>query len=443
MKGASWGDACCGRGPQSTMVDMPQTSRWSLLLVRDFRLLFLARLCTSIALQAQLVIVGWEVYQLRPDPLLLGFLGLTEAVPAIGCAFVAGYMVDSFRPATVFRSSVAVLFANTLLLFLYVLPQLPMSVDQRIGLLFCTFFVSGASRVFTSASIFSLVPNVVAREQLPSAAAWNGSAYQFASIIGPAVGGLLYGFAGAGIAFAAPAVIQAAGWVAAESLSRSTKQLQTHTHREPFLQSVAAGLKFTVNNRVLFSTMTLDMFSVLFGGAVAVLPIYADQVLHVGSTGLGALRAAPAIGSAIVSLYLALRPMNVISGQALLTVVAGFGVSTILFSVSTNFILSFVFLGLSGAFDGVSMVIRSTILQLLTPDKMRGRVSSVNSLFLTSSNEIGAFESGVAARFMGLVPSVLFGGVMTLVVVAATAWFYPELRRTRISAAVPPEEAAT
>jgi predicted MFS family arabinose efflux permease len=175
------------------------------------------------------------------------------------------------------------------------------------------------------------------------------------------------------------------------------------------------------------------MFSVLFGGAVAVLPIYADQILHVGSMGLGFLRAAPSVGSVCVALVIAFRPMRVISGLTLLWVVAGFGASTLLFSVSTNFWLSLVFLMGVGAFDGVSMVIRSTILQLLTPENMRGRVSSVSSVFITSSNEIGAFESGAAARLMGLVPSVFFGGAMTLIVVALTAWLSPELRHTRIA----------
>ena len=202
--------------------------------------------------------------------------------------------------------------------------------------------------------------------------------------------------------------------------------------REPFAQSVKTGIRFVWHDKVLLSAMTLDMFSVLFGGAVAVLPIYADQVLHVGATGLGILRSAPALGSLLILLLLGLRPLKVISGKMLLWVVAGFGLTTLLFGISTNFTLSLIFLAASGAFDGVSMVIRSTILQLRTPDHVRGRVSAVSTVFITSSNEIGAFESGFAAKVLGLVPSVAFGGVMTLLIVAATALFYPELRKKEI-----------
>jgi hypothetical protein len=236
------------------------------------------------------------------------------------------------------------------------------------------------------------------------------------------------------VAFALPAIFQVLASLLINRLSKECKNLKSSEKREPFLKAVRSGLHFAFGHRVLLSAMALDMFSVFFGGAVAVLPIYADRVLHVGSQGLGLLRAAPSAGSALVAVGIVLYPTKLsISGRVLLIVVAGFGASTLAFAVSTHFALSLFFLAASGAFDGVSMVIRATLLQILTPTHMRGRVSSVNSVFITSSNEIGAFESGVAARILGVIPSVIFGGVMTLLVVACTAFFVPELRKTRIS----------
>jgi MFS family permease len=407
--------------------------RWAVLRIRDFRLLLLTRAASFMALQTQAVIVGWQIYQLKPDPLLLGLVGLAEAIPAISCSFVSGHMVDNYRPALIFRMSISVMFLNACLLWLAITPVFPLDTHGRIAVLFLCVFISGAARSFTSPAVFSLVPQVVTRARIAEAAAWNSSTFQIATIIGPAVGGLVFGAYGAIWAFAIPAVFQLVALVGSFSLSRETGALRNTAAREPFSKSIRTGLAFAFGNKILLSAMTLDMFSVLFGGAVAVLPIYADKVLHVGSMGLGFLRAAPAVGSVIIGFSIAMRPMKVISGLRLLWVVAGFGLTTLLFAVSTNFYLALLFLALSGAFDGVSMVTRQTILQMLTPDHMRGRVSSVSSVFITSSNEIGAFESGIAARLMGLVPSVIFGGAMTLVIVAATALLSPELRRTRIA----------
>lgn len=412
---------------------MPDPQRWAVLKIPDFRVLLLSRLGTFMSLQALAVIIGWQVYQLKPDPLLLGLLGLTEAIPAIGFSFISGHLVDVQRPALICRLSLGVLLLNSVLPLIAVLPSQSLSIDTRIGLLFATVFVSGAARSFFQPAVFSLIPKVVPRTQLARAAAWSSSIYQIASIAGPAVGGLVYGFFGPVTAFVTPLLLQTFAFGAGHLLSPEASLMRSASTREPLAQSIRSGLKFAFGHRVLFSAMTLDMFSVLFGGAVAVLPIYADQILHVGSTGLGLLRAAPSIGSALVAVALAVRPMRVISGTTLLWAVTGFGAATLVFAVSTNFYVSLIFLGLGGAFDGVSMVIRQTILQLLTPDNMRGRVSSLNSIFITSSNEIGAFESGLAARLIGLVPSVVFGGAMTLVVVAVTAFVAPELRGTRIA----------
>lgn len=413
--------------------------RWSVLKIPDFRLLIILRICSWMALQTQAVIVGWQVYQLRPDALLLGLIGLTEAIPAIASSFISGHLVDVHRPATIMRASVGVLLLNSIFFLIAISPFVSISTDDRLLILFICVFISGAARSFTSPSAFSLIPKIVPRHLLAPAAAWSTSSFQFATIIGPAIGGLVYGYFGAIYAFAIPTIFQIAAFVGVSSFSQKTKNVLNHGVREPFAKSIFSGLKFAFKQKVLISAMTLDTFSVLFGGAVAMLPIYADQILHVGSTGLGLLRAAPAVGSIIIGVSLAIRPLAVISGTALLWSVVGFGISTLIFAVSTNFYLSLFFLALTGAFDGVSMVIRHTILQLMTPENMRGRVSSVSSVFITSSNEIGSFESGVAARLLGLVPSVVFGGVMTLVVVATTAFCVPELRKTRISGDSPEE----
>jgi MFS family permease len=401
------------------------------LKIRDFQVLFLTRILVSMSLQAQAVIVGWQIYKIRPEPLLLGLMGLVEAVPAIGCSFISGHMVDIHKPARIYQLGILAMVFNTCLIW-YAASTSLLHADLRLILLYVGIFISGAARSFTAPAVFSLIPQVIPRSLIPSASAWNSSAYQFAAIVGPSLGGLVYGFAGAKVAFSLPPLFMVLALLGTEVLSKTAKGLKSAVEREPFLKSIRAGIRFAFQNKALFSTMTLDMFSVLFGGAIAMLPIFADQVLHVGSSGLGILRAAPSVGSAFVLLYLGVKPLKFISGKMLLLVVGGFGLATIFFAVSTALPLALFFLAVGGAFDGISMVIRGTILQLLTPDHMRGRVSALSAVFITSSNEIGAFESGVAAKLLGLVPSVVFGGFMTLVVVAVTAWTTPQLTETNI-----------
>lgn len=402
------------------------------LAIPDFRRLFVTRFSASMALNVQAVIVGWQVYKLKPDPLLLGLIGLTEAIPAISCAFVSGHIVDTHRPVRVYRWALLAALFNSMLLWLAVWTRLPVEDSTRLSMLFCGVFISGAARSFFSPSIYSLVPRLVPRHLLGAAAAWNSSSFQFAAIVGPALGGFAYAYLGAELTFALPFVFVSTALALTFFLSKETRAIKSDHLRESFLTSIKAGIDFAFRHKVLLSAMTLDMFSVLFGGAVAVLPMFADQVFGTGSQGLGFLRAAPSIGSVCVAIWLALKPMKVISGRTLLIVVAGFGLATIGFAVSGGFMLALVFLGLAGLFDGVSMVIRSTLLQILAPDHMRGRIAALSSVFITSSNEIGAFESGVAARFLGLIPSVVFGGSMTLVVVLLTWLKVPELARTRI-----------
>lgn len=384
------------------------------------------------SLQAQAVMVGWHVYELSKDPLLLGLIGLTEAVPAITFAFLSGHIVDNRRPAAIYRVSVWILVLNALLIWAVSVPHIPFTAEVRLAVLFCAVFVSGMARSFTSPSAFALISHVVPRALLPEASAWNSWAFQTAAIFGPALGGLLYGGCGPTIAFALPPLLMGCSLLAIHFFSPSTQQMKSPSLNEPFVKSVLAGIRFVAGQKVLLASMVLDMFSVLFGGAVAILPMFSDQILHAGSMGLGFLRAAPSVGSGLIALFLTFKPMRTISGRMLLYMVAGFGVCIIGFAFSRYFGLAFFFLAASGIFDGVSMVIRNTILQLLTPANMRGRISSLSLIFITSSNEIGAFESGLAARLLGLIPSIVFGGGMTLFIVASTAWAAPALRRARI-----------
>ena len=402
------------------------------LKIKDFRTLLLTRGLLTMTLQIQAVIVGWQIYQIKKSALLLGLIGLTEAIPAISMAFFAGHLVDIFKPTKVYRLSIMAIMLNTFFIFSTVAPIFYLGENHRLLILFTGIFISGAARAFASPSMFSLLPQIVPRNSLSSAAAFNGSVHTFASIIGPALGGLIYGFAGATWAFAIPCLLSLIALYSSTQFSEDLRNKQNPGFREPMLKSIRAGMHFVLNHKVLLSTMVLDMFSVLFGGVVAILPIFADKVFGVGATGLGFLRAAPALGSVLISIFLALRPMRTISGAMLSQVILGFGFSTILFALTSNYYLALFFLALTGAFDGVSMVIRGTFMQLLTPDNMRGRVSSLSSIFITSSNEIGAFESGLAVTFLGLIPSVIFGGVMTLVVVGLVAWKVPDLNKTKI-----------
>lgn len=394
---------------------------FSVLRLRDFRILLLTRIFGTTALQAQAVIVGWQIYSLTHDPFLLGLTGLIEAIPAILCALIAGHVVDSGKPYFIFVGCIGLLVLNMGFLFLVGGGVIALDKHMLIMCIFAGVFVSGLLRSFVIPSSFSLQPQIVSREELPAASAWLTSAFQVGIITGPALAGLIYGGYGAFVAWLFPVSLMLAEFLLICCISKKHRHFKSGQKRERATQSIRAGWLFILKNPVLLSVMALDMFAVLFGGAVAMLPAYADQILHIGSEGLGALRAAPALGAVVVTLWLAVKPFKQVHASLLLWVVAGFGGCIILFGVSTVFWLSFMALVASGAFDSVSMVIRQTLVQWLTPTEMRGRVSSVNSMFIISSNEIGAFESGVAARFLGLVPSVVFGGIGTLAVVAITA----------------------
>ena len=398
---------------------------------RDFRLLLFTRMFSLSALQAQAVIIGWQIYVLTKDPLLLGLTGLAEAVPAIGCALIAGHIVDISRPQRVYLYCLGALTLNTFVLFLIGSGIIELATPAFLILAYTAIFISGFARSFIMPASFSLLAQIVPRKDIPSASAWMSSGFQAAAIVAPAIAGLIFGAYGALAAWLMPMSLMAAAAFMMFFITPSPRR-EAAEKRENAVKSIREGWNFIMKSPVLLGAMSLDMLAVLFGGAVALLPAFATDILHVGSEGLGALRGAPAAGAVIMALFLAVKPLKTIRITHLLWVVVGFGVSMIGFGLSEIFWLSLVFLALSGAFDSVCMVIRQTLMQLLTPDNMRGRVSSVNSMFIISSNELGAFESGVLARLIGIVPAVVVGGAGTLFIAGAAALISPTLRKTVI-----------
>ena len=410
------------------MKKIARSLSFDVLKIKNFRSLALTRMMVTMALQCQAVIVGWQVYSITHDPLMLGLTGLIEAVPAILSALFAGYLVDIGKPHHIYKICLGVLMLNTAALLLvaggYVTAPLPV-----LWWIYGGVFISGVARSYIMPSSFSLLSQIVPKNQMPSASAWLGSGFQVAAISGPAIAGIIYGGHGAHIAWWLPMTLMVVAFGALLTI-KLPPAVESAAPREPAFKSIRAGWVFIWHNKTLLSVMALDMFAVLFGGAVAMLPAFADQILHIGPQGLGQLRAAPAIGAIIMALTLAVFPLKRVSATRLLFAVTGFGICMIGFGLSKVVWASALFLALSGMFDSVSMVIRGTLMQLLTPDTMRGRVSSVNSMFIISSNEIGAFESGLAARAFGLVPSVVLGGVGTLLVVGTMSLFAPRFRKT-------------
>lgn len=394
----------------------------------DFRWFIASLLTMNLATQLQGVVVAWQIYDLTHDPLSLGLIGLAEAVPFIGLALPAGHLADRVSRLRIVRSALAAqCLCSIALLGFTVRPGL--LHPGRVWPIYLVIFLSGIARSFLQPSRTALSAELVPRPLYPNAITWRSSTWQLAAVLGPALGGLLYGFGGATIAYIADAALMAIGFGAITRIVQPPRTRQAAD--ESVMESLAGGVRFVRSQPVILGALTLDLFSVLFGGATALLPVFAAEILHVGPEGLGLLRAAPAAGAVLMSLVLAHRPPLKHAGRTLLANVALFGVTMIGFGLSTHFFLSLGLLAASGMFDTVSVVVRSTLLQVLTPDHLLGRVSSVNAIFIGSSNEVGAFESGVAARFLGTVPSVVIGGLATLAVVTIVGFRVPQLRRLR------------
>ncbi len=404
---------------------------YAALKVKDYRLFLLFRMFTTLSFQMQGLVVGWQVYELTRDPLALGLIGLAEALPNIATALFAGHAADKYNRKRIIIGFTLLFLTGTALLFLFSVGS--QGVLARFGVfpIYLVVMISGISRSFLYPAIIALMSQLVPRELYNNASTWNSTGWHIAAITGPAMGGLIYGFFGVRTAYLSVLFFLVLALVLLGFVKN--RPVPEMSGDEPLMKRLSSGLKFVFKNQVLLGAMTLDMFAVLFGGAVAMLPVFAAEVLKVGPQGLGILRASPMAGAVIMSLVLAHRPPMQRAGRYLMIGVAGFGLSIIAFALSGNFYLSAALLMLSGMFDNVSVIIRATAMQLITPDEMRGRVASVNAIFIGSSNEIGSFESGVAARLMGLIPSVIFGGMMTLGIVGFTSRFAPKLRRLNLA----------
>ncbi|MBN1198202.1 MAG: MFS transporter [Bacteroidales bacterium] len=405
---------------------------YAVLKVRDFRLFISYRFFITIAFQMQGLIVGWQMYELTHDPLALGLIGLAEALPFISVALYSGHVADKYNRQRIISWFSLLFLIGTLLLLAFSFKSLMVVLSLGVIPIYFVVALTGIVRAFLYPSTIALMAQLVPRHLYTNSSTWNSTVWHVAAISGPALGGLIYGFFGVQVAYLVVVsfVILALCLLFFVKKYKNPEILLTETIR----QRLSSGLKFVFRNQILLGTMSLDMFAVLFGGAVAMLPIFAAEVLFVGPQGLGFLRAAPMVGAVMMSLILAYRPPAAGAGKWLFISVAGFGLSIICFAISKNFYLSLFLLFLSGLFDNISVIIRATTLQLLTPDEMRGRVASVNSIFIGSSNEIGSFESGLAAKIMGLIPSVIFGGSMTLVVVGVIAKKAPLLRKLNLRA---------
>ncbi len=400
------------------------------LKIKDFRWFVFARFILTFAIQMQSVIVGWQIYQITHDALSLGLIGLSEALPFLIISLFAGHVADNFkRKKIIVLSNIAYLFCGLSLLLVSTSFKSILATHGAAPI-YLIIIVAGLTRGFMSPAQGAFVAQLVPRELFGNASTWNSLAWQSAEVLGPAAGGLIYGFFGPGTAYSVVTAMSFFGIIFFNVIKN--KGIPEIKEYESIRNSLSTGLKFVFKNEIILSALTLDMFAVFFGGAVSVLPIFADQVLHIGAKGLGLLRAAPAVGEILMSIIQVNYPPFKNAGRNLLICVFGFGVSIILFAISKNFILSLALLFIGGLFDNVSVVIRATIIQLFTPNEMRGRVSAVNGIFIGSSNELGSFESGLAAKFMGLVPSVIFGGSMTLIVVAVIRRFAPKLKTLKM-----------
>jgi MFS family permease len=408
-----------------------RSEKWELFSNREFVYFISTRFFLTCALQIQSIIVGWHVYELMRDPLALGFIGLAEAIPALSVALYAGHIADiRSKRMILFRSLIVLLVCSSgLALFSSDLAVLGLGATWSIRMMYVWIFISGFARGFYAPTGFAFLAQLVKREHLTTASTLNSTMWQIAAIIGPALGGWLLALTGIIAAFYVVLVFTSIALVLV--LLIKPKPVPLHDTNEPVWIRLREGIQYVWSNKVILGALSLDLFAVLFGGAVALLPIFADEILKVGAEGLGMLRAAPSLGASITMIALSVMKPIQSPGRSLLWCVAAFGVSIVAFGLSESFYFSLAILVLYGAFDSVSVVIRGNILQLETPDHMRGRVSAVNSMFIGSSNEIGAFESGLAARLLGTVPSVVAGGGITLIVVTYTAIRSKALRAYR------------
>jgi MFS family permease len=400
---------------------------YAALQLPEFRYLLLSGAFSALAGRCLAVVIGFQVYKLTHSPLSLAYLGIIEAIPAVSLALFGGHIADRHdrRRILLLTQSVSVVCA---LLFALISFNL-----HRSGLiaLYVVVFVAGIARGFADPAATAFEAQVVPQSLFVNASSWSSSVWQMCAIGGPALGGFAYELLGESRTYLMIASLLAISWFATSRIT--PKPLPPAQGEESIRESIAIGVRYVFQNQVIVGSMALDLFAVLFGGAIALLPIFATDILRVGPKGLGFLSAAPSVGALLIMLWSTRHPPIKHAGRNLLWCVAGFGVCMIAFAFSTNLYVSLLALAFSGAFDGVSVVIRKTILRLMSPEHLRGRIAAINYIFIGSSNEIGAFESGVAAQLLGTTRSVWMGGIVTLITVGITALVAPKLVRLRIS----------
>src|SRR6266496_402315 len=398
-----------------------------------FVLFQVARFLIVAAVEMQAVAVGWQVYEITKRPLDLGYVGLAQFLPGILLFPISGHASDRFER----RHVLSACYAGYAVCFALLLALTGRGVPS-ITSIYVVLVLIGVVRSFNSTASRSILPQLVPEEHFPNAVAWNASIFQAATILGPSFGGILYAL------FNGPSAVYVIAMLTAIGATLSSFRIKPEVKarpREPMtLKTAFAGLHFIWRKKLILGAISLDLFAVLLGGAVALLPVYAREILHTGPWGLGLLRSAPGVGAAIMAVLLAHWPLRRRMGAIMLWCVAGFGVFTIVFGISRSLTLSMIALLLTGATDMVSVVIRALLVQLATPDEMRGRVNAVDMLFIGASNELGEFESGLTAHWFGTVPAAVLGGIGTLIVIVLWAWLFPELRHAGELTAIRSEE---
>jgi len=392
----------------------------------EFRAYVTGNTLFTIALLIQEVVLAYEIYKITHNPLALGLIGLAEAVPFISLVLFGGHFADNRDKKKIMQITLSLIIASSVFL-LYSSTQLQ-SADQdfHIYSIYAVIFIIGLSKGFFSPAASSLNPFLVPKEVFANAATWNSSFWQLGSILGPGVAGFLYAYAGLSGSLITVIALLLGVMLCIFQIENRPVPVKT-VHHESIWHSLREGIAYVFKTKIILYSISLDLFSVLFGGVIAILPIFAEDILKVGAEGLGILRAAPSVGAVVTMVTLVYFPPLKHAWRNLILAIAGFGLATFVFGLSTNFWLSVTALFFTGAFDSISVVIRQTVLRFYTPDEMRGRVSSVNGVFVSTSNEMGAFESGVAAKIFGTVPSVLIGAGVTMVLVSLVALTSKEL----------------
>ncbi|WP_299105733.1 MFS transporter [uncultured Tenacibaculum sp.] len=408
---------------------MEKKDPYASLRIKEFNIFLLVRFLLVFAWSMQFIIIEWQVYSITKDPWSLGLIGAFEFVPAFSMALFAGHIVDQKEKRNLLALCIALFSLISFGLYFLTTPEFVEGWSSNAVLysIYALVFFGGFLRSFFGPTIFSLIALIVPKKLYPNAATWSSTTWQVASVLGPAFAGYTIYLMGVNLSLSIVFGLVVLSFLMMFFIKR--KPIMNHKKGEPIGKSLKEGISFVFKTKAILGAITLDMISVLFGGAIALLPVFAQDILEVGAKGFGVLRAAPAVGAFLTMLITAYIPISKNAGMKLLAAIFGFGICIIVFGLSSIFWVSLVALFFSGVTDGVSMVIRQTILQLKTPDHMRGRVASVNSMFVGSSNELGALESGITAKLMGTVTAVVFGGTMTLITVATTAILNPTLRK--------------